>query len=513
MREATFASLAIRGRDAALATVTGQLERVRSGVGAVVLVEGVPGIGKSRLLAEAATLAGRMSFRVGAGAAEPGGVAELAALMAALFEGEEPLLDRPGLQPASAAPEQRYWLLQDLQEMFERAAVDGPMLVCLDDMHWADGGTAAALRVLPPRVATLPIAWLIAFRPSPRSIRLLSALASLEDSGAERIVLGPLDETAVEQLTLEVMQAEPDDALLTFVKRVGGSPFMLTELLEGLRDEGIVRVELGRAELLDELLPRRVRDSMRDRLQGMSKRAREAAIASASLGRKFSFSDLAAMLGQSPASLLTPVDELIGCSVLREHDDELAFRHDILRDAVRGSVSSSARRALDRQATDLLLAAGAAPVEVAAQLAASASPGDDVAIMTLLNASDALAGSDPGAAADLSRRGLELAASPHPLRGPLAAKTVVLLHEAGRVDEAQAFAKTSLRGALPPEQEAAVHLSIAGMFALSPDVRVDAGRQALSLPDLSPAVRARHSVCLVHNLVVGGRSRDGSSTH
>src|SRR5271155_945171 len=71
MREATFARLAIRGRDAALATVTGQLERVRSGVGAVVLVEGVPGIGKSRLLAEAATLAGGMSFRVGAGA--PGG--------------------------------------------------------------------------------------------------------------------------------------------------------------------------------------------------------------------------------------------------------------------------------------------------------------------------------------------------------------------------------------------------------------------------------------------------------
>src|SRR5271154_1017379 len=239
MQDATFARLAIRGRDAALDTLTDQLERVRSGVGAVVVVEGVPGIGKSRLLAEAATLASGMSFRVGAGAAEPGGVVELAALMAALFEGDKPLLDRPGLRPASAAPEQRYWLLQDLQEMFEQAAVDGPMLVCLDDMHWADGGTGAALRVLPPRVAALPIAWLIAFRPSPRSIRLLSALASLEDNGAERIVLGPLEEAAVEQLTFEVMQAEPDDALLNFVRRVGGSPFMLTELLEGLRDEGL----------------------------------------------------------------------------------------------------------------------------------------------------------------------------------------------------------------------------------------------------------------------------------
>src|SRR5277367_210562 len=196
MQEATFASLAIRGRNAALDTLTGQLDRVRSGVGAVLLVEGVPGIGKSRLLAEAATLAGAMSFRVGAGAGEPGGVVELAPLMAALFEGEEPLLHPPGLHAASALPEQRYWLLQDLQEMFEQAALDGPMLVCLDDMHWADGGTAAALRILPPRVAMLPIAWLIAFRPSPRSTRLLSALKCLEDNGAERIALGPLDQAA-----------------------------------------------------------------------------------------------------------------------------------------------------------------------------------------------------------------------------------------------------------------------------------------------------------------------------
>jgi DNA-binding CsgD family transcriptional regulator len=67
---------------------------------------------------------------------------------------------------------------------------------------------------------------------------------------------------------------------------------------------------------------------------------------------------------------------------------------------------------------------------------------------------------------------------------------------------------TSLREALPSEQEAEVRLSIAGMFAVSPDVRADAGRQALALPDLSPALRARHLACLVHNLMVGGRSED-----
>ena len=166
----------------------------------------------------------------------------------------------------------------------------------------------------------------------------------------------------------------------------------------------------------------------------------------------------------------------------------------------------SARRALDRQAADVLLAAGATPVEVAKQLAASAEPGDELAITTLLKAAEAVAMSDPGAAADLSRRGFELAPRGHPLRGPLVAQTALLLHEAARVEEARAFVDTSLREALPSEQEAEVRLSIAGMFAVSPDVRVDAGRKALALPDLPPALRARHLACLVHNLMVGGRS-------
>ena len=154
----------------------------------------------------------------------------------------------------------------------------------------------------------------------------------------------------------------------------------------------------------------------------------------------------------------------------------------------------------------MLLAAGATPVEVATQLAASAEPGDELAITTLLKAAEAVAMSDPGAAADLTRRSLELAPPRHPLRGPLAAQTAVLLHEAARVEEARAFVDTSLREALPSAQEAEVRLSIAGMFAVSPDVRVDAGRKALALPELPSGLRARHLACLVHNLVVGGRS-------
>ena len=173
----------------------------------------------------------------------------------------------------------------------------------------------------------------------------------------------------------------------------------------------------------------------------------------------------------------------------------------------------SARRALDRQAADVLLAAGAAPVEVAAQIAASAEPGDEQAISILLRAGEALATTDPGAGADLSRRALELAPRDHHLRGPLLAQTAVLLHSAGRVDEARAFADTQLRDALPAEQEAEVLLGIAGMFRVPPDARVAAGRQALALPELPAHLRAQHLAALFHNLLVGGRTEEAKAIH
>jgi DNA-binding CsgD family transcriptional regulator len=512
VRQANPPAPVVRGRDAELESVGVQLDRVRSGVGAVVLVEGEPGIGKTRLLTEAARVARRLAFRVGAGAAEPsGGVVELAPLMTALFDGAHPLLERSELRERRSLPEQRYWLLEDLQALLERAALDAPLVISLDDLQWADSGTAAALFALPARLADLPVAWILAFRRDQGSPPLLRSIEHLHETGAERIVLGPLDDAAVAQVAEDVIDAAPDDALLDVVKGARGSPFELMELLSGLRDEDLIRVVAGRAELVEARLPRRVGSTMRERLRSLSAAGREAVTVAASLGRRFSFSDLATMLDRPPATLLRPIEELTDSGMLVESAERLAFRHDVTREAVRESVPVSARRALDRQAADVLLAAGAAPVEVAAQVAASAEAGDDEAISILLRASEALATTDPGAGADLSRRALELAPRDHGLREPLLAQSAVLLHSAGRYEEARTFADTQLRDALPPGQEAEVLLGIAGMFRSPPDTRAAAGRQALGLPDLPASLRARHLAALFHNLLVGGRADEAKA--
>jgi tetratricopeptide (TPR) repeat protein len=159
-----------------------------------------------------------------------------------------------------------------------------------------------------------------------------------------------------------------------------------------------------------------------------------------------------------------------------------------------------------------MLARGALPVDVAIQLAASAAPGDEVAITTLLTAAEALATTDPGASADLSRRALELAPERHPLRGPLVVQAAMSLHAAGRIEEAKAFADNAMRAVLPTAEEAEVRLGIAGMWLISPDVRVHASREALQLKDLPEPLRLAHMAKLAYNLVAAGRTEEAQAT-
>ena len=458
-------------------------------------------------------MANKLSIRVGVGTADPAdSIVQLSPLMEALFEGASPILERNLLTDSHTSPEQRYWLIQDLEELLERVALGGPTLICLDDLQWADSGTAAALRTLPRRLASVPLGWLITLRPDSGAAPLRSALDYLEQMGARRIVLGPLDQAAVSQMTTDMFLAAPDQKLLGATGRANGNPFLLVELLSGLRDEEMVSIDKGHAQLLETGLPRRVTDTMRGRLGRLPDVARQVVTVAASLGRRFTLDDVARMLDVVPPSLLIPLEELRHANLIVELDGTLAFSHDLTFEAVRASVPLYARKAVDRQAALVLLEGGALPVEVAEQLAASAEPGDEVAITTLLKASEALGPSDPGAAADLSQRALEIAPSKHPLRGPLVADTAIWLHAAGRGSEAKEFADTALRQVLPAEQEAAVLKSIAAMFSISPDARAHASRTALDLPGLPPQLRAQHLALLFHNLVTAGRIQEARNT-
>src|SRR5882724_11010845 len=405
---ATVPARELHGRDAELALIRGELERVSQGAAAVIVVEGAAGMGKSRLLAEVSTLARNRGIRVGRSAADPSEtMVELAALLAALFDGAEPLLDPAGISTLHAQPEQRFWLLRDLQQLLERAALDSLLLISIDDSHWADGGTVAALRTLPMRLMGLPIAWVIALRPPREATPLVRALERLKHEGARTIALGPLNDDSVALLAADLLAAQPDQSILKQLAEADGSPFLLVETLLGLQEEERIRVVDGRAELIDGGLPRRVHHKMRERLGRLSDEASDAVTVAASLGRTFTFDELARTLGRPASDLLAPIGELLEANLLVERDEKLAFWHDITREAVRASVPVTARRALDRQTAGVLL-----------------------------GAAKALVTTDPDTAAQFGRRALEIAPVHHPQRGEIVDTTAIALHIAGDSEEA-----------------------------------------------------------------------------
>ncbi|HEY2691269.1 MAG TPA: AAA family ATPase, partial [Streptosporangiaceae bacterium] len=257
----------IRGRDEQLHMIAGFLERVRSGVGGVVIIEGAAGLGKTRLLAEARAAARTLSFRTGLGAAEPGhSSVQLAVLMEALLGGAEPLLERAALGSRDGSREEPFWLLQDIQSLMERAALRQPLLVCLDDVQWADAGCGFALRMLTQWLASLPIAWLIAVRPNQGVPQIRRALAELTTTGAATIRLTPLPASAVAQVAADTLGAPAGGDLLRTLADGQGNPFLIVDLLAGLREENLVSVADGRARLVENRVPHRLEDSMRRRL-------------------------------------------------------------------------------------------------------------------------------------------------------------------------------------------------------------------------------------------------------
>jgi hypothetical protein len=493
----------LRGREREVAAILEELDGLSTGTGCVIIVEGAAGMGKTRLLEEAAVLARERGATVGFAAADPAdqGV-ELSSLIDALFGGAAAPLDRSLLDGRHPDPGERFFAIRDIQADLEQAALCGPLAICVDDLQWVDGGTAAALRSLPAEVATLPIAWIFAVRPPVSAGPVKRALDVLRSAGARVLTASALDDGAIAALAADVLGAVPEQAILDLATETEGSPFLLVELLIGLTEEEQIRVEDGRAHLVAARLPMRVRSGTRDRLSRLSVPAREAVTVAASLGQGFTFAELADTLGWSAAALLGPFNELIGADLLVERGERLSFWHDLTREAVRSVVPKSARRALDRQAAEVLLGRGALPAEVATQLAESAEPGDELAIATLMQASRALVKTDPIAAARFGQRALEISPPNHPSRGEIVTSTAIALHLSGNSENAIAFADAALRDVLPAEQEAEVRLGIAGMFSISPEVRIITGRVALELEDISPRLRARHLAALVHNLFI-----------
>ena len=499
----------IRGRADELKVIGELVTAVAQGRGGVLVIEGPPGIGKSRLLTEVVALADKCGVRTLFGEAfEYQQTVPFSSLFMATLNADPPVGDPEALRRLGGSADLRYWVVHDLADAINAAAAETPLAILLEDIHWTDNCTLVALRSLATARPDVPVLWVLTTRTGAGGPAVQETLSVLQRAGAAVVRLGAMSPNAVADMVQDVVRASADESLLNLASKAHGNPFLVTELVGGLGEEGRLKVRGGRAVATGHALPRRLGATIQQRLDMLSPGASELVRVSAVLPDRFSAGLLAAMLERQPASLLSALDEAVRADLLVEDGERLRFRHDLLRECTRQSLPQSLRRAMERQSASVMLNIGAAPAEVAMQLARSAEPGDTEAIDVLRQAAQSVGHSDASAAADLSKRALELLPAQDQEHGPLVAETVELLNRASRYQEAEDLAVAALSEAVSPEEEAEIRLRLATLNKHSTQRRVEENRRALQLVKVSEVTRARHLAWLAYNLALQDQSME-----
>lgn len=480
--------LRLRGRDREIVAVREALDAVRGGRGACVVVEGAPGVGKSRLLAELDEMARRSGFDVvSVRADELDQYAAAAALQSALQSSDGS--DRA----AAATVDQRLWLLDSITDALEDRAQRAPVAVLVDDAQWADPATLFVLRTLPGRLAASRILWVLAVRSDTERPIVARVREDLERLGARWLTLGPLPQQELQHIAADVLGARPSPGLARLLRGVAGNPFLAIELVRAFADTDAVKTEAGEASLLHDGIPVSFRRSVAARVDRLPEDAVRLLQIGSVLGREFDLGTAARMLGRQVGSLLSGVEAALNAGLLSADGPRLAFRHDLIRQAVHENLPLAVRTALHREAADALRGIGARSAEVAWHVVMSGGPADDDAVTTLTTAVRELSSSAPDAAADLAQRVAGLLPPHDRRRIPLLTDAAEYLGRTRRVHEALDLVDATLPEGLEPLQEACLRLVAAEIHQAAGD---DAAamthlQQALDLPVLPPDLRVR----------------------
>jgi DNA-binding CsgD family transcriptional regulator len=458
----------LRGRDSECAELGQLVGAAADGVGGVVMVVGAAGIGKSRLLAEAARIAAGAGVQVVAGVAdELDQVTPWAPLLRALSSTSPMLLGEADLAPLRGLADQRLAVIECVRAALERASHGRPLLITLDDVQWADPATLLALASLPVQLFSYPIAWVLARRPVPFSAQLQALIERLAEAGAARLHLRPLDAGEAGWLAADILGTPPDSTVAELVARAEGNPFYIAEMLRGVVGAAAPPGATAAARPAPSSVPASLRSAVAAHLRFLPQPARDLLKVASVLGREFTVSELAATTGQHASQLLPVLEQALMAEVLAEAGDLLAFRHDLLREAVYTDVPVSLRQALHRDAAQALRRVGAPLVRVAGQYAVGARPGDEAAIEVLGAAVGQLSGTAPAAAADLAVRALGLLGDGDYRQAAMTATAVALVGWAGRPDEARALGEGYLATHRPPRGvEAEILLGMRRVWAM-----------------------------------------------
>lgn len=494
-----MASVGVRGgaglleRDGELELIGALVARVRGGEGAVVVVEGQAGVGKTELLRAAGELGDAEGLRVLRTRGSELDRAFAFGVVRQLLEREvadDAELLTGGAETAGAVfaagggdtggEEGVFSSLQGLHWLVVNLATRRPLLLLADDVHWADTASLRWLVFLAERLEDVKALLVVATRPAEPGAdqELLDALML---APAVHVVRpAPLSPGATTTLVRGRLPAAVDAFSSACYRATGGNAFLLGELLGELAADGVEGSANDAGNVL-EFGSEGVGRAVRGRLRRLPSGATSVARAVAVLGPGSPLDEVAALAQTDEGLAATAADALAGIHVLASKG-ALDFVHPVVRSAVYEQIPPLERQALHAEAARLLTARGAESERVVRhllRLPPSADPGCVAALRAAARAASARG--DAGAAAHYLRRAL---AEP-----PSDAERGVVLHELGvaeATDRQRDFFDRHLREAMAetrdPGSRAEIALALGrarasfGDFRASAEVLADALR-------------------------------------
>ena len=415
-------------REAELAAIQAYVDGAASGNGRLIAIEGRAGMGKTRLLGEAraiATQAGATVLAARGGELEQefayGIVRQLfepvlaaagaedreellggaAALAAPLFDDVQlAALDEDQTDVSFAMLHGLYWLAANL-------ALRRPLVIAIDDLHWADGPSLRWLIHLQRRLEGLPLLVVAATRPPGQSRAEQMLTEILADPGSAVVRPMSLGPDSIAVMARERFDRQPDEAFVAAISEAsGGNPLFVIALLHTLRDEGLEPIA-EHAARVHEIGPEPVTRIVSLRLSRLPSEATVLARAVAILGDWAELHHAAELAGLE-RDLAAHAATTLARADLVELELPLRFVHPVVRTAVYEDMSAAERIAGHRRAAQVLADAGADPEHVAVHLEHSIPSGDPFVVDTLMQAAKrALQRGSSDVAVALLRRALE----------------------------------------------------------------------------------------------------------
>ncbi len=375
------------GRERELALLKGCVDQLITGQGQVVLIDGDPGIGKSRLVAETLRYAQQRRVQTllaccyqieqstpfqpvidliarvlhtlpgrGFQSLPPSTLAEIAALVPEVGR----INPQAAPQPGGLDETRLARLLIALTLFFQTLAKEDGLVLVIDDLHWSDLATIRALHHLARSIAGQPVLLLCTYRAEEVHTNpdLSSFAADMRrEAHTQSIHLEPLTPPEITRL-LEA-SGVPVELAGWFQSETEGNPFFLVTILQSVLEQGIPAIQERSGAPSGALspnlaltLPEALRENVRSRLRRVPRRGREALETAAVLHRRFEFSTLQAVSGLPARDLLPILEDLLARHLLREVEDGLHydFSHDKIREVVYHDLTHARRAFLHAEA-------------------------------------------------------------------------------------------------------------------------------------------------------------------